>query len=76
MMLPSTSSWFFAHPCGVLEWQNDDFIDHTATARGGQWDIILPKGATRRLKLTRPAELAHFCKFHPGMSGTIHVTGP
>ena len=66
----------FAHPGDVIEWQNHDFIDHTATARGGQWDIALPTGATRRLKLTRSGELAYFCKFHPGMSGTIHVTGP
>ncbi|WP_413991034.1 cupredoxin domain-containing protein [Labrys okinawensis] len=66
----------FAHPGDVIEWQNGDFIDHTATARNGQWDITLPMGATRRLKLTRPGELPYFCKFHPGMRGTIHVTGP
>jgi len=66
----------FAHPGDTIEWRNDDFVEHTATARDGQWDIALPIGAVRRLRLTQTGDLAYFCRYHPDMGGTIHVRRP
>lgn len=65
-----------AHPGDTIVWRNLDFIGHTATERGGQWDVLLPIGATRRLTLTQTGEMLYFCKFHPQMTGTIRVTDP
>lgn len=57
----------------TVEWINGDFIDHTATARSGDWDITIPAGKTGQAHLTRAATIEYFCRFHPGMTGTIHV---
>jgi len=66
-----------ARPGDIIEWQNDDFIDHTATERGGLWDVALPAGKTTRLTLAQKGTMAYFCKFHPQMTGTVRVdTGP
>jgi len=35
----------------TIEWVNHDFIDHTATAKDGSWDVPLPAGKTAELKL-------------------------
>lgn len=57
----------------TVEWVNGDFIDHTATAKSGDWDITIPAGTTGQVQLTRAATIEYFCRFHPGMTGTIHV---
>ncbi|WP_448949870.1 cupredoxin domain-containing protein [Labrys neptuniae] len=57
----------------VIEWRNADFVGHTATERGRQWDVVLPAGETRRMAMTRPGVMAYFCRFHPQMTGTIRV---
>lgn len=57
----------------TVEWVNGDFIDHTATAQGGEWDVIILAGKTGRLELTEPGTVAYFCRFHPNMTATIHV---
>lgn len=57
----------------VIEWQNRDFVAHTATARDGSFDVDLPAGTSARVELTRPGEIAFFCRYHPGMAGTITV---
>jgi plastocyanin len=41
----------------TVEWVNGDFIDHTATAVGGNWDVLVN----------------YFCRFHPSMAARIHV---
>jgi plastocyanin len=58
-----------------VEWVNDDFIDHTATATGGDWDVEIPVGASAGVELTRVGKIDYFCRFHPNMTGTIHVVG-
>jgi plastocyanin len=57
----------------VVEWRNEDFIDHTATERDGLWDVDIPAGKTATLTLRREGAMAYFCKFHPQMKGTIRV---
>lgn len=57
----------------TVEWVNADFIDHTATAKSGDWDVFIPAGKTGRVELQRPGAVVYYCRFHPGMTGTIDV---
>jgi plastocyanin len=52
---------------------NGDFVDHTATDKGGAWDVAIAAGNTAQLALTSAGTFAYYCKFHPGMTGSIHV---
>jgi plastocyanin len=40
-----------AHVGDTIEWVNSDFVAHTATARDGSWDVLIPVNA--RYGLTR-----------------------
>jgi plastocyanin len=59
----------------TIEWVNGDFIDHTATAHVGDWDVMIPRGEAARLVLTKSGTFAYFCRIHPNMTGTIDVSG-
>lgn len=56
----------------IVEWVNHDILEHSATARDGSFDIDLPPGASGRITASAGA-LAFFCRFHPGMTGTLVV---
>jgi plastocyanin len=62
-----------AHVGDEVEWINGDFVDHTATATSGVWDVEIPAGASARVKLTKAGTIDYFCRFHPAMKGTIHI---
>lgn len=57
----------------IVEWVNGDFVDHTATAETGGWDVSIVAGKSGQLQLTRAGTFSYFCRVHPGMTGTIHV---
>jgi plastocyanin len=57
----------------IIEWSNDDFLDHTATARGGQFDVTIPAGTTRQILLGKPGSYDYYCRFHPNMTGRINA---
>jgi plastocyanin len=57
----------------TIEWSNNDFVDHTATASDRSWDVMLPKGKTGSLTLTKAGSVDYFCRFHPNMKGRITV---
>jgi plastocyanin len=57
----------------TIEWSNSDFVDHTATARSGAWDFVIPEGGSARLELKRAGDVEYYCKYHPMMVGRIHV---
>ena len=57
----------------TIEWVNGDFVDHTATDKGGAWDVAIAAGKSAQLALTTAGTFAYYCKFHPGMTGSIHV---
>jgi plastocyanin len=61
------------HVGDVIIWQNDDFLRHTATARDGSFDVDLPPHTKASLTLTKAGTIAFYCKFHPGMTGTLTV---
>lgn len=61
------------HVGDTVEWVNGDFIDHTATANSGDWDVLIPAGKSGRVELRRAGTVVYYCRFHPGMTGTIHI---
>lgn len=56
----------------IIEWNNRDILEHSATARDGSFDIDLKPGASVRSKATA-GSVAFFCKFHPTMTATLVV---
>ena len=62
-----------AHVGDTIEWINADFIAHTATARDGAWDVLIPINTTRSVVLKTAGLVTYFCKFHPNMTGRIAV---
>jgi plastocyanin len=57
----------------TIEWVNGDFVDHTATAKDGTWDVAIAAGKSAQLPLSTAGTFAYYCKVHPGMTGSIHV---
>ncbi|MGH8157453.1 MAG: cupredoxin domain-containing protein [Rhodanobacter sp.] len=60
------------HAGDIIEWVNHDIFEHSATARDGSFDVDLKPGATARIT-AKAGTFAFFCKFHPGMTGTVVV---
>lgn len=60
----------------TVTWTNNDPAPHTVTSTDGVFASgRLDGGATFSFTFTEPGEFAYFCEFHPGMQGTIVVTG-
>jgi len=57
----------------TIEWANEDFVAHTATARDGAWDVMLPPHTLDRIVLKRPGQFEYYCRYHPNMKGEIDV---
>ncbi len=57
----------------TVEWVNGDFVDHTATARNGEWDVVIPAGATTRLVVKQAGTVDYYCRYHPGMTGQVQA---
>ena len=57
----------------AVEWVNADLFRHTATARGGGFDVDLAPKARARTVLRRPGLVSFYCRYHPGMTGQIRV---
>ncbi len=56
----------------TIVWINRDLFRHSATS-GGHFDIDLPPGAERRMRMTKAGRFAFICKYHPSMKGTLTV---
>lgn len=57
----------------VVEWRNRDIFRHSATANDKSFDVDLPPGAAGKITLKRSGTISYFCRFHPGMTGTLVV---
>lgn len=59
----------------VVQWVNQDIIEHTATAKGGEFDVAVPLNATAHAAMSKEGRFDYFCQFHPNMTGEIVVGG-
>ncbi len=57
----------------TVTWVNGDFVDHTATDKGGAFDVAIAAGKSAELTLTSPGTFAYYCKAHPNMTATLRV---
>jgi len=57
----------------VVEWSNEDFVDHTATGSDGSFDVVIPAGKHQSVTLKQTGLVPYVCRFHPTMTGTITV---
>jgi plastocyanin len=62
------------HVGDTIVWQNDDIFRHSATARDKSFDVDLPSKAAVPMVLTTAGTFEFFCKFHPGMKGTLVIS--
>jgi len=57
----------------TIEWVNKDVLAHTATARNGEWDVMLPPKKSGNLVLKKAGTVEYYCRFHPNMKATLTV---
>jgi plastocyanin len=57
----------------TIEWINKDILAHTATARNGDWDVMIGPNKTGQVVLKKAGAVDYYCKFHPNMTGRLTV---
>jgi plastocyanin len=57
----------------TIEWVNKDAFAHTATAKNGEWDVMLPPKKSGSLVLKKAGTFEYYCRFHPNMKATLTV---
>src|SRR5512142_1208027 len=57
----------------TIEWVNKDPFAHTATAKNGEWDVMLPPNKSGSLVLKKAGTFEYYCRFHPNMKATLTV---
>jgi plastocyanin len=62
-----------AHVGDTIEWINKDIFAHTATARNGDWDVMMPPKKTVTSVLHKAGSIDYYCRFHPNMKATLTV---
>ena len=58
----------------TLELVNKDVLAHTATARNGDFDVMMPAKQTVTYVLKKAGDVDYYCRFHPNMKATIRIT--
>jgi len=58
----------------TIRFVNRDFVDHTATAVNGGFDLDLPAGGDASTIVGNAGTFDYFCRFHPDMTGRIIVS--
>ena len=56
-------------------WVNDDLSPHTVTFDDAVDSGTLTPGGSWSTRFTQPGVYAYYCRFHPGMAGTVVVAG-
>ncbi|MDA5192927.1 cupredoxin domain-containing protein [Govanella unica] len=57
----------------TIKWVNKDIVAHTATARNGDWNVVIAPGKTATLRLKNPGAVDYYCRFHPNMTGRLSI---
>mgnify|MGYP001199310940 CR=1 FL=1 len=57
-----------------VTWINKDSVKHTITFEDVRLDQVLTKGAQISYTLSEKEEARYFCRFHPGMQGSVKVS--
>jgi plastocyanin len=57
----------------TIEWVNKDILAHTATAKNGDWDVMIGPNKTASVVLKKAGAVDYYCKFHPNMKAKLTV---
>ena len=57
----------------TLELVNKDVLAHTATAKNGDFDVMMPPKQTETYVLKKAGTVDYYCRFHPNMKATIKI---
>jgi plastocyanin len=57
----------------TIEWVNKDLLAHTATARNGDFDVMLPPKKSATFVLKKAGTIDYYCRFHPNMKAVLNV---
>ncbi len=55
----------------VVTFVNKDLFRHTVTASNNSFDLDLAPGARSSLRINSAGRALFYCKYHPGMRGTM-----
>ena len=55
----------------VVVFVNDDLFRHTVTATNNRFNLDLMPGARGALRINSAGQATFYCKYHPGMRGTM-----
>lgn len=58
----------------TVEWVNKDVLAHTATAKNGDWNVMISPNKTATLLLKKAGSVDYYCKFHPNMTAKLNVS--
>ena len=61
------------HVGDTIEWINHDIFRHSATATDKSFNVDLVPDARGRILLKKAGTIRFFCRYHPGMAGTLQV---
>lgn len=61
------------HEGDTLVWANHDILLHSATATDGSFNVDIPPGASRSVKLTHAGTIDVYCRYHPDMKVRLMV---
>jgi plastocyanin len=57
----------------TIEWINKDVLAHTATARNGDFDVMMPPKKTVTSVVKKAGQIEYYCRFHPNMKAVLVV---
>ena len=57
----------------TVEWVNKDVLAHTATARNGDFDVMMPPNKTTIYVLKKAGTVDYYCRFHPNMKARLKI---
>ena len=57
----------------TIEWINKDVVAHTATARNGDFDVMMPAKKTVTSVVKKAGRIEYYCRFHPNMKAVLVV---
>jgi plastocyanin len=57
----------------TVEWVNKDVLAHSATARNGDFGVMLPPNKTGSFVLKKAGSVEYYCRFHPNMKAVLKI---
>ena len=57
----------------TIEWINKDVFAHTATARNGDFDVMMPPNKTVTSVVKKAGTVEYYCRFHPNMKAVLKI---